>query len=1067
MAGLKESVAEKPARLVGRQSECDLIQSALDSPDPQARIFYFIASAGIGKTRLLQEVRELARKSTNSTCFVGMFDMDETALHSNSELERQIFSAAKENLNLTDADFSRYLAARNEFEAKRRQVTTIEEVNKLRRAVGKALIADLNEISKQRNCRLVFCFDTLEALQYESLKIQDIIEPYIRDQVIESRTWLAEYLPQLENAVIVMAGRKKPGLAKYFQESFGSPTEYQSHKLDYLKEDGVKDYFLAMAEKYDALALEAQANGKEELAQNDLDLADQFRWYWENGNHANITVLTRGWPLMLAFMSDLIVKHKQLPDEFVPEYPLDVSDAVRVAALQAEIQTKLYEGVKSALGAADVAALTYIALLRKGATAKLLSLAAQENNWNEDKCREIIKEVKAFTYAKPKGRKTLDDGIEDVMFLHDQLYDIMDKQEFESKMSNYHDGLDAVIACYTDDIKKLQDRARDEKDASQVTALRHQEFRLLAEKLYYQLLREPIDGYHKYSEIFDRAILNRQLGLDMLVRDEMLRFFEPRLPAKEKGKPPIKNENEELTAERIQRGAAIRWVQRLIASGNYESAIHVARVFKADSDLTRQEDPLFIPILDMWEGEAAAYLGKPDIANPFTILEKAIETFNDKDTIAGLKTEYMEKLHKRNLGRAYNTYGYAFTRQSDWNRGITNYKKALQLLNDAGLPNQIADTQKNLAFAYSKIGEYIKAQTQVEDAEEICKDNDLGYFRGLCINTSAAIEIEIERPHRARVLAGHARSLLLDLREGGELRGIGLASTIIGRACRRIIKVGIYGQVDAKTYFDEGKDALEEAKDIFQSKPKDPEERVNEKVPERSREQEVQNEIGCLYRDWANLGRSEGATQTEIAAWETSAEEHFQKALQLAKELDDVSGQADTLNDIAELRSNQNKADQALDLVAQADEVIHSRYPEYFLLDTPALPSTPRANLFTLLGTNSLLRGHIHLRRAFDTNHNLQDLGALNDAVRAYLLASAYYDQLVGDKIARALNADRTHATFKKLKRSGLKTSSHQELSKLVHETQVEWHKQHATFPESTTFANDFDDMFGLSKGTS
>lgn len=45
MAGLKDSVAEKPARLVGRQSECALIQNALDSLT-RKRIFYFIASGG-------------------------------------------------------------------------------------------------------------------------------------------------------------------------------------------------------------------------------------------------------------------------------------------------------------------------------------------------------------------------------------------------------------------------------------------------------------------------------------------------------------------------------------------------------------------------------------------------------------------------------------------------------------------------------------------------------------------------------------------------------------------------------------------------------------------------------------------------------------------------------------------------------------------------------------------------------------------------------------------------------------------------------------------------------------
>lgn len=1061
-ASLASSSALKTARIVGRTHECNLIRDALQAPDRRTRVFYFVASAGVGKTRLLQEAGRIASESESNACFIGLFDFFETELHSNSALEKRIVRESLKNLDLPQAKeaeyFSRYTAARQAYEKLKRELTTIKDANEKRVAIGQALVDDLNEISRARGCKLVFCFDTLEALQNESDNVQEIIDEFVRPQVIESRAWLAKHLPLLENAVVVMAGREKPGLKEYLEEAFATAQlECYSPKdgLGNLDEDDVAEFFQAMADRYNELARDFKNEDDAKRERDAREFAKKFEWYKPSAH--NIWALTEGWPLMLGFVCDLIVHRRDLPDEFLPDAPRVGIDDPRIAAIQARVQNELYGGALSAPDTATHDALPYIALLRKGATAKLLALAAKKQEWGEEQCCAILENLQDVSYTKPK----IMNG-ELVMFLHDQLYEFMDEK---SPIGGTSDESESILDVVINDYDSAIQRANKEWQAVQGDAQRRQardlEFRLTAEQLYYKMLLKPIDGYHAHGAIFDRAILNRQLGLDMLVRDEMLRFFEPRLLRTESRHKFEDDGIEILDGDRIERGAAIRWVERLIASGNYEAAIRAARAFKA-SDLAKQnsqakqKDPLFIPILDMWEGEAAAYLGKPEFADPRPLLNTAIKRFESKQTRAALITDYFKLLHERNLGRAYNTLGYMYGRQYDWHTAIDNYKKAIHYLSEAGRPHQIADTRKNQAYAYANNGEFLAAVSLIQEAQRICEEKGFGYLESLCINTRALIEISAERPHRARAFAREARERLDVLREGSEVRGIGLASTVRGRACRRIFKLGIYGQLDANELFDEGKTALEEALQIFRD------------TSERPREHEALNELGSLYRDWANLARKQKGPKEEIEDWERRAEMYLNEALQIARELrtasefKNVNDEVDTLNDLAELRFNQNELEQALDLLRQADAVVAKNHPNYLLLNKLKRPSKPRTSLFTLLGTNALLRGHIQLFRAIDENGTITNQKELNGAMRDYLLASAYYDRFGGDKEAQGLNAARTRAVFDRLLGGSLNKPDLKTMSKLISRTQSIWHAKYRKFPKHTTLGDEFDKMFPI-----
>jgi hypothetical protein len=74
----------------------------------------------------------------------------------------------------------------------------------------------------------------------------------------------------------------------------------------------------------------------------------------------------------------------------------------------------------------------------------------------------------------------------------------------------------------------------------------------MAEQLYYQFLADPKDGYAQYARLSDAALFRYDVGFDMRLRDELLRFCN-RYANK------IKWHN--LPREFIDYDAAVRWVK--------------------------------------------------------------------------------------------------------------------------------------------------------------------------------------------------------------------------------------------------------------------------------------------------------------------------------------------------------------------------------------------------------------------------------------------------------------------------------------------------------------------------
>jgi len=986
----------EPNRLVNRKIEIEAIGKALASQDDKPRIFYFEGGAGVGKSRLL---REACEKFEGQYTFAGFYDFDDTELHSNSVLERRILSEIDPGRN----HFNAFRDKREEFIQARRSGVSEQRLEELRQELAELFVQGINEFSAQK--KLLFCFDTVETLQRESdtitfpQQIQDATEKL----AIELFGWLTKNLPKMHNVVVLLAGRPKKGLDEQFAKAVGDT--YKKLELENFTTKYVQEYLEVMAETY-------QEHGETHNHQEEKSVAGQFR---ELATQAErVHTLTNGQPILLSFVTDLIHNDIELPEYFKPNGPLVTS---------AQVKADLMQRVQN-IGDIKVV-LPYIALLRKGATAELLELTLKSDpqdagyvkTWSRDKCQKVLEAMRGLSFAKPipSNRKQKLERIH----LHDEVYDVMGAGEINEHIYHYASVCEPIVAYYDSkvdaaesELKEWQKQRReierqaketgteitDEEEAFEKQSdLIAQSNRLKAKRLYYQLEANPFKGYAEYSRTSDQAIINHQVGLDMMLRDEMLRYFDLTHSDNWRLKRAEKVKETKLDRARIMRGAAIRWVQRLNVHGQSLDAISMSQVLQSDGELRAkldaQDDPLFDAIVKTYEAEAYLNL---DTNKTIQVAGEAIKLFEDAP-LADRHQDLSKQLRPRHLGRAYNNRGYAHARENRFQEAIVDYQAALPLLRETGLPHQTAGTLINLAFAYANTGQLLAAGILCYEAIQRCRESKLDYLEGLGWNTFGIIELTADRPHRAAALARQALEIFEGETEGGNRRGMGLANMVLGKASRARAQLGIYDAQETTKFFEESRRALDLSYETF---------KAGTNWQEPARELEALQAFGCLYRQWALWEKTRAnGSPTQVQKLVTDSQKKFEMARELiAKEKKKyVGADADILNDMAELYWVEDDETRALEYAAESDDAVRAISKNYFIAERKQ-PEEPRLQIYVILGKNELLRGRMALKK-----------GNLAAAAQHYAASSAYFDRFEGDQTTRELTARRVYRIYRDL----------------------------------------------------
>jgi len=555
-------------RIIGRKSEIQRLKDHLKDWGRNHFIYYW-AAGGYGKTRLLEELQHLVEEAGPGYYSGGIIDLYHTATHASSDVEKLIIENLLRELDPNrEKYFTNYLRERELYENIREQGADPGELEKKRASLSQIFINDFHALALQVR-KLVICFDTIEIIQYESTAIEEMIGMDEVDPRI--RGWMLEKLPKLANVLIVFAGRPKEGpfqerLISDMHKSFGSALEVVA--LPPFNAQEMDEFFHALPD------------GEKVCPANYKEL---------------IYMLTGGRPILLHLVYDLLNVLATAPQEIfdmfdnyrplvekyrgVPVEKLGAIDEVKTARSETERNI-----ITLMINRENGAYLQKLVLLQKGIDSEIIEKVM---GLSADETEDLIQSMKQLSFIKQHIPDTVSvtdrarhlphtvQTQEERIFFHDEMTRLMtDPLYFRNIRIEERQSASTINASFYDPhIRRLEERIRAMEGAQNQQArisLRDELYKMLTERLYYLLLRDPQDGYAEYKRLSARACAERKPGFSMRVRDEFLRFYNPLQRRKQFISRGISH-------EQVVRDSAQLWMERLHWNGNYDKAVDFGR----------------------------------------------------------------------------------------------------------------------------------------------------------------------------------------------------------------------------------------------------------------------------------------------------------------------------------------------------------------------------------------------------------------------------------------------------------------------------------------------------------
>jgi hypothetical protein len=631
-------------RLVGRKVEQEIIKQALDSviTDHQTRVLVVRGDGGLGKTRLLKFAIEYAH-SKSLKCS-GVIDLFHPENHSNSGIERGILlggdnqDSPSSPIDSTGIDpqsqySAEYWNKRDEYRQLRLAGIHPNQLEPLRVALSELFVKIYNELVTQfPNQAILLTIDTTELIQFENDTVQQICQ--IEEGAVEVKTWLTTHLPRLQNTLIILAGQgprrdhKNDPRIKLWADieqafTFNSKIPYQVLELSSLRTEDVTNYFDAVLE----------ANIQQRSANEVSNLQDYINGVKANPNYLSwLHTITEGRPILLGLVVELLF------------YDLNVWELLEKRSPWSEwIDAIVRQMVDSTMASYPVNdLLTSLLCARQGLNSALLQRMVSE--WSQAECDVRLAALRRLSFIKM--RPNTDD-----VYLHDEVYRMLLQEVLEPNRQNFTKQFDVIIGYIEQELRQLWPIIARQPETEDKFQLESRYEQLEVALLHYMLRRDPekgLDHYYRNSEAIIRA---HQTGLDMKLRDEVLRFLDEHKVFAERTRwPRIK----------IDRENSINWIKRHLARNDNERAIQVAELILAagpqeyrthmsiaqteieklsESDqqdikqMFATDDPIFWANLLVEYGEALAYTGNSERSEKG--LYMALELFGDKESHHG------------------------------------------------------------------------------------------------------------------------------------------------------------------------------------------------------------------------------------------------------------------------------------------------------------------------------------------------------------------------------------------------------------------------------------------------
>jgi len=947
--------------LVGREKELDTIKKAIRDA-PHRYLIYITGEGGIGKTKLVKHILQLLAGESDTSLLMAAMPID--MYHTVNRTVEGFIQAVQQALSPEGEGFENYLQERKKLdEIAKEEIARWQEQREL---MISAFIKDLNRIAEKR--RIVFVVDTMERLFAQ----EDPVARRLRISTDHSLIydWLVkEFLPKLQNVVVILAGRPVPSVS--VEEDLGKIKRLLHIKLRGLSEGESIDYFKALEKSL-----------KERGKPRDIFVAERIG-RWDDDYRRKIFYCLRDEddtvrPILLALAIDhLAIKGKPFPA--VEEKSLSEAKALSEKERE-EIRNELLKGVEAAIReASDLTGtlISALAWLTKGADKNLLAKIVglkPEDKEMEEAC-ELLEDL-SFVKIRPLDNR---------FFLHDEMYRLL-----RDPRGSIPDGIFRPLEeYYKERIRDLRNEisqlyvesAPNLPDWDRLVELTTEVQDAIVEDLHYKLHHNALEGFMTYCIYSDEAIAAVDSVLDAQLQAELLGFLAELDPTQEA------EEIDGLRRVDVLADAAVRWVKRLIAQGKHEEAREVAeRLRKEAPDLLEEGGDLVKLDLDVSEAVAHIYLGDH---------HKAEELLRSAEKLLDLRTKELKISKGQELqadairARLHNNLGYLRRVQGQHIAAAREYQLAIPIWHRLKMEAEHANTLTNRAYVLAQHGRFEAARRLMRDALALRRRLGLRGPLALTLNARARIELFAGEYLKAEYYAKQALGIAeqVQFRRGTGLAHITLAS------CYRFRSEPPSRREERQRLLQEALRHSNQALKIF-----------SEEVHEPERLGEAYYNRGIVHRELCRKPLLLGVNVEELSK---QAEEDLEKAREIARENEFWVHYFDAAMGLAWLYYYINQEEKLKAHLQKIEEEIHNRFPAYLITEGrfPKVQDDTLLGIFAQMARMHVLKG-VQAMDAFEGSEKKPPYEKLKAAAREFAIAMEY-DHLIADDfrdLRRAMN---------------------------------------------------------------
>lgn len=727
----------------------------ITTADAGTHLFYLIGKGGMGKTRILEELRD-AQPPLDNQRVTAIIDFYETANHSSINLQEAIVNKLPQDEN-TKQVFAEY---RRQLQSFRNIAASGMGDERQRKRLGEAFLAAWRTYTEQRS--VVILLDTAELLQFQDDEVRAKLNLPLPEA--NSKSWLFTAIAEnkLPRTLFVIAGRPRSKLDDELHKLSATHANIVIYQLERLNHEECNEYFDHLAR---TLA-EAHPEQAEEIAQ--LPYSLRHRLFY----------LTDGRPIALAlalqlYLSNIGGKFRDLVEQADAHAP-ENQEALRNALMQGI----MYE----AFG--DIGLLLRIMpITRRGLTPQLLGVLLKGHR-TEEEWAQMIEDLKAqiFVKTRPDGSIVLHDEIAD--WAEHELYadDQVTARRLYQKVADYYHDLFRGVRT------EIHDRAVEtnhflEENTAENGAAQSSQFadvykpllkeverrrRIAIDRLFYALRADPLDGYKYYYELAEEAFNVNLNDYDAQIHSVFLQWWDAKdeIGRKEWQYRHAAGEAG-ITEAVVNSDLAVRWVQRQFNQEGLPAK-------QATIDLVKQaiaakigNDPVTRHKLDTYAITAKGQVGLDD-----TAAAKVKRAF----------TTNLSALHRLMNEYAVGTLGYflasdalAFAHYEagffqlftfgHYEEAIDHFTNSVRLYKDLRFEINRARSLNDRAYALARAGELERAILSINDALDLRIELGLARVAALSLNTKGIIHVYQFKPNTALALCERALNIFEQLED--------------------------------------------------------------------------------------------------------------------------------------------------------------------------------------------------------------------------------------------------------------------------------------------------------------